>query len=75
MPKYPPLKVIRMVSFDEGKSFKSWNDCTEAEKQAAADSIGRKLANSLQSMIDRDPMLWDKLCEKARTEHPEWITG
>ncbi len=29
MPKYPPLKVIRHVSFDGGKSYKLWDDCTE----------------------------------------------
>ena len=45
----------------------------EQERQAAADSIGRKLAGALQDMVGRDPSLWDKLCETARTEHPEWI--
>lgn len=73
MPKYPPLKVIRHVSFDGGKSYKLWDDCTEQERQAAADSIGRKLAGALQDMVGRDPSLWDKLCETARAEHPEWI--
>lgn len=58
MPKYPPLKVIRHVSFDGGKSYKLWDDCTEQERQ---------------DMVGRDPSLWDKLCETARTEHPEWI--
>ena len=33
MPKYPPLKVIRHVSFDGGKSYKLWDDCTEQERQ------------------------------------------
>ena len=36
MPKYPPLKVIRHVSFDGGKSYKLWDDCTEQERQAVS---------------------------------------
>ena len=55
MPKYPPLKVIRHVSFDGGKSYKLWDDCTEQERQAAADSIGRKLAVAFPSVSDFVP--------------------
>ena len=73
MAKYPPLTVVRHISFDKGKTYKRWDDCTDAERQAAVMGVSQKLVDTLQNQINRNPELWSELCQTAKKEHNEWI--
>ena len=59
MPKYPPLTVERFISFDGGENYTKWEDCTPEQKKAASRCAARRLAESLQKIIDNRPEMFE----------------